>query len=418
MASTISSISEPHTQPSSAAGSEAPSSVRRTDRLRVLLVTVGLGVGGTEEQIKKLALRLDPLRYEVLVCALKGDGVVAHELRTRGVRVVTLGGGSTQDIRVLFRLWRLIRRERPHIVHTFLFWANIAARLVGRLLSVPVLISSYRGLGKTMTWSHRLLDRLTVWPSHNATCCSDAVRQTVTARIAWRPERLVTIHNGVDRIRFDAIVQLAPHSRRVQAHDLGLRGDGPVVGTVGRLVEPEKGFSILLQAMAWLQAAPEGPPCQLLIVGEGPAESRLCALCNELGLTDHVVFAGLRRDVAALLPCMDVFVMPSLSEGFGIAIVEAMMARRPVVATSVGGIPEVVVPGETGLLVPPGDPIALAEAIRDLLRQPDMAARMGRMGRQRAEANFSVETMVARHQAFYESLAAEAGVRAASHTRG
>jgi len=180
-----------------------------------------------------------------------------------------------------------------------------------------------------------------------------------------------------------------------------------VIGTVCRLVEPKKGLAVLLQAMAGLR---DRAVAQLLIVGEGPAFPALRALSVRLGLSDRVVFAGVRRDIAGLLPLMDVFVLPSLYEGFGIALVEAMAAGRPVVATAVGGIPEVVVQGETGLLVPPGDPGALGDAIAHLVNHPEQARLMGARGRERACDRFSIESAVTRHENLYAERMAKVRV--------
>lgn len=217
--------------------------------------------------------------------------------------------------------------------------------------------------------------------------------------VGGEARKYVTIHNGIDPDRFTA-------GRRLTGSELGLQEKLPVIGTVCRLSEPEKGLTVLLQAMARLAEPSGSPGCQLIIVGEGPSSKRLRDLGEELGVAPWVRFVGARRDVADLLPLTDVFVLPSLSEGFGIAIVEAMAAGRPVVATAVGGIPEIVLQGETGLLVPPGDPGALAGAVRQLLEQPDRAAAMGAKGRQRARERFSIATVVRRHEDLYETLIA------------
>ncbi len=364
-----------------------------------MLLTVGLGVGGTEGQILELASQLDRGRFAVTVCALKGDGVIAQELRDRGVRVITLDGQGAWDVRVLYRLFKVIRAERPDVIHAFLFWANLASRIVGRLLRVPVLISSYRELAGCRTWPRRMADRLTGRWVHAMTCCSEAVRELTLMTVGGEARKYVTIHNGIDPDRFTA-------GRRLTGSELGLQEKLPVIGTVCRLSEPEKGLTILLQAMARLAEPSGSPGCQLIIVGKGPSSKRLRELGEKLGVAPWVLFAGARRDVADLLPLTDVFVLPSLSEGFGIAIVEAMAAGRPVVATAVGGIPEIVLQGETGLLVPPGDPGALAGAVRQLLEQPDRAAAMGAKGRQRARERFSIATVVRRHEDLYETLIA------------
>ena len=221
--------------------------------------------------------------------------------------------------------------------------------------------------------------------------------------------RALVEHLGVPTAR-QTIIPFGVDVRRFAATDvatrqeLGLPEQGAVVGTVCRLVEPKKGLSVLLKAMATLTV--QHPGCQLLIVGDGPARGSLESLSRELRLSDCTRFAGARRDIPRILPLVDLFVLPSLYEGFGIAILEAMAAAKPVVATAVGGIPEFVVPGETGLLVQPGNPAHLAQAIGSLLRDPERAVRMGARGRERVVAGFQVSTVVRRHEQVYEACLA------------
>jgi glycosyltransferase involved in cell wall biosynthesis len=189
--------------------------------------------------------------------------------------------------------------------------------------------------------------------------------------------------------------------------ELGLNEDDPVLGTVCRLVEPKKGLAVLLHAMAAIQKREGAPLCQLLIVGDGPARGMLQVLSERLGIASQVVFAGSRRDIPRVLPLLHAFVMPSLYEGFGIAILEAMAAGKPVIATSVGGIPEFVKNGETGLLVNPGDPGALADAMTRVLKEPDLARRMGDKGFEQARDNFGIATVARKHEQVYEACLAQ-----------
>ncbi len=364
-----------------------------------MLVTVGLTVGGTEGQLLEIASRLDRARFEVTVCALKESGPIASELRRRGIRVHALRGRGWWDVRVLYRLFRLIRAENPHIIHAFLFWAHMAALVVGRLLHVPVLVSSYRDAPLWTGSVRRMADRVTARWAQAVTCCSDAVRELAVTQLGGDPARYRTIHNGVDAGQFTSCESPA-------RAELGLREKLPVVGTVCRLDEPKKGLSTLLEAMADMSASTGSDSCQLLIVGDGPARSGLHALSRKLGIAPWVRFAGERHDVARVLSLMDVFVLPSRHEGFGIAILEAMAAGLPVVATNVGGIPEIVVDGETGLLVPPGDAPALANAIRYLLTHPAQAEAFGARGRRRARETFSIDAVVKEHERLYLGLAA------------
>lgn len=367
--------------------------------VKVMLLAIGLGVGGTEGYIKELASRLDRRRFQVVVCVLKGDDCIARELRDNGVRVITLGGKGKSDVRVLVRFLHVVRAEMPDVIHAFLFWANLVSRVVGKLLRVPILISAYHDLELSRAWHHLLMDRLTVRWAHSITCCSAAVCRAVGSQVGGGSEKYVTIPFGVDVGRFSNRSSLGKQ-------ELGLDESLPVVGTVCRLVEPKKGLTALFHAMAQLREE-KAVECQLLVVGEGPAHSQLRDLAVRLGIVRHVVFAGVRRDIESLLSLMDVFVLPSLYEGLGIAILEAMAASRPVVATAVGGIPEIVVHGKTGLLVPPGDPSALAAAIQQMLAHPEQAASFGLQGRRRAEEKFAISIMVEKHQALYEALVAQ-----------
>ncbi len=363
---------------------------------KVMLLAIGLGVGGTETHVLELASRIDRSRFDVTVCTLKPGGMVAQELRDRGVKVVSLNGAGKLDARVLFRLLKLIRAERPDVIQAFLFWANVAARVCGRILRAFPVISSYHDEIVSEGLVVRLIDRLTLKWTQSIVCCSEAVRRSVLSNIGEAGERCTIIPFGVDVDRYR---QSSAATRR----EFGLSEEGAVIGTVCRLVEPKKGLGVLLHAMEELKRRHGKPPCQLLVVGDGPSRADLEALTDRLGLSGWVLFAGTRRDVPRLLQLLDVFVLPSLYEGFGIAILEAMAIGKPVVATTVGGIPEFVNQGETGVLVEPGNVPALADAIDQLLADSARARAMGVRGRERAEGCFGIADVVRRHEQVYDA---------------
>ena len=370
-------------------------------RTKVMLLAVGLGVGGTETHVLELASGLDRSKFDVTVCSLKSGGCLVEELRRRGIRVVCLDGAGKFDLRVLFRLWKLVREERPDVIQSFLFWANLSARFLGRLSKAVRVVCSYHDEIVTEGRLVRMIDRLTFQWSHAVVCCSEAVRRSVSTCLGAPAARQTIIPFGVDAGQFAA-------THVATRRELGVQGSGPIIGTVCRLVEPKKGLQVLLRAMASLKEGGNHPHCQLLIVGEGPAHESLETLSRQLGLSDCTIFAGSRRDIPRILPVMDLFVLPSLYEGFGIAILEAMAAEKPVVATTVGGIPEFVVPDETGLLVEPGNAAALADAIGSLLRNPERARQMGMRGRARVLAGFQMSTVIRRHEQVYEACLANA----------
>jgi glycosyltransferase involved in cell wall biosynthesis len=372
-------------------------------KVTVLLVTVGLGVGGTEVQLMEIAERLDPERFAVTVVALKGEGAIAGEMRKRGIKVVALNGTGKMDARVFFRFFSLVRAEQPDIIHSFLPLANCVGMIVGRMLRISVLIASYRGVEQQRSRFWAWVDWLVVRLAQATTCCSDAVRKSVIEGFGGDTSKYITIYNGIDVERFRRV-------STITKSDLGLREGIATIGTVCRLDEPTKGLAVLLEGIAQLNQIPDIPPFQLLLVGDGSSANDLRRLSEELALNEIVVFAGLRCDVEQILPLLDLFVLPSLSEGFGIALVEAMAAGCPVVATAVGGIPEVVQTGRTGVLVPAGDSKALTEALADLLKDRSKARVFGRDGQRWVGTQFAVSTMVQHHENLYERLLQDAGV--------
>jgi glycosyltransferase involved in cell wall biosynthesis len=223
-------------------------------------------------------------------------------------------------------------------------------------------------------------------------------RQVEIEQTGVSPEKVVTIYNGVDAENFSTS---GTRTTGQVLQPFGIPTDVPLVGSVGRF-RPQKGYADLLVAMK--QVKENAPTARLLLVGDAELQADLEAKAMSLGLDEVVTFAGVRTDVPEILTALDVFVLASLWEGMPNAILEAMAAGLPVVATAVGGTPEVVVDGVTGLLVPPRDPTALAQAITRLLDDPDLRQRMGRAGRERVLQHFSVEQMVKRTQTLYEQL--------------
>jgi len=328
-------------------------------------------------------------------------GAVADEIEKAGARVINLGAKNKLDFRILFRLHRLLKEHKTDILHSFLFHANMLGRIVGKLAGVPVILSCERTMG--MESKHRLLlNPLTAPLADKIITVSEAVREFAIAKIGIRPDKLITIYNGVDLSEFSQ----SPNSKGTEEakRELGINPSCMVVGTVGHL-EKEKGCEYLLQAAA--QVSAQDGNVTFLLVGDGSQRAKLENLAEDLSISSNVIFMGYRTDVPRILSVMDIFVLPSLYEGLPNALLEAMAACRPVVATQVGGIPEVVADGETGILVPQRDPGALARAICVLLEHRERAREMGIAGRKQVEKLFSVEKMIAKTEALYEELVKE-----------
>jgi glycosyltransferase involved in cell wall biosynthesis len=372
--------------------------------VRVVHLITELSHGGSQSALLRLLQASDGSRFRPLVaCWYGGDGAVAHELRAAGFRVVDLGMGSGSRLAPLLRLYRLLRQERPQILHTWMFHANVPGRIIGRLAGVPVIISSERTMGQEGRM-RREANRLTAPLADRIICVSTPVATYAREQIGLPASRLVVIPNGV-----------ALEGRPQRDHD-ERTGDVVRMGYVGRL-SPVKGVDLLLEAAARLAADATLPRWELRIIGAGDERPALEEAALTLGLGDRVRFLGPRSDIPAQLAELDLLVLPSRWEGMPNVALEAMAARLPVVATAVGGTPEVVVDGETGLLTPAEDVAALTAALRSLILDADGRAAMGAAGRRRVEEGFTLAHAVARTAALYEDLLQEQDVPQAQPRR-
>lgn len=363
--------------------------------LRVLHVITDTNVGGAGRYLLNLLGSRAFGGLDVWVACPHGE--LGRRIDALGVsRVEVSAGDVSWSWSLLGELRAVIRRLRPHVVHTH---ASLAGRVAARLAGVPVLYTKHNvvriptsagvvpppaGPVKRVfnRWSGRLLaDRIIA--------VSGAVaRELVEA--GFDPRQVVTIPNGIDLRPFAA-------AGAVRRRPFGYR-----VGTAARL-SPQKGLDVLIEAAA--RVVRQEPRARFVIGGEGPERPRLEEMIRARGLADRVVLPGFVDDVPGFLADLDVYVLSSRYEGLPLAVLEAMAAGLPVVATDVGGVREAVVDGQTGVLVPAGDPVALAGAILELLRDPDRARALGRAGRQRAEAEFDAELMASRVTELYREIA-------------
>ena len=363
--------------------------------VKVLHLITELDIGGAQRALARLLAHLDRERFDpAVVCLYNGDKAVAREIRALGIPVTDLGMTAKWRLDAFWRLYRLLHRERPIILHTWMFHANIPGRVLGRLAGVPIIISSERTMGQESRWRY-WLSHITDPLTDRVVCVSQQVADFVVARVGIPRRKTVVIPNGIDAHIFEHL----PAKRQARAM-LGLPLDSTLAGTVARL-NPVKRLDVLLRAAASLDDV------HIVIVGDGPERARLASLAQDLNVADRATFAGRQDNVPEWLAALDIFVLTSDWEGMPNAVLEAMAAGLPVVATAVGGTPEVVVDGVTGLLVPPRDPDALARAIVRLLRDPQLRQDMGRAGRERVERHFSVYKMVRATEALYDELLRE-----------
>jgi glycosyltransferase involved in cell wall biosynthesis len=353
--------------------------------------------------LEELLAALKEAGYDLTIaCA---DGPYLREFRQAGYRVKTLsispGLNVFHHLFSLVQIYRFIKREKFDIVHTHTPVAAFIARLAARMAGTPYIVNTVHGFyfHENMFAIPRkifiALERLTGRVTDLTFSESDEDFQTAVRERICPPDRIIAIGNGANLKKFD--LGLLDSARLNVRDELGLSRDADVVGIVGRIVE-RKGFIEFVRSMPRvLEAKPE---TRFLIVGDAlPSDNdsvkdEVKRLVDSLRIKDKVVFAGLRLDIAEVLSAMDVFVLPSYWEGMPGVVLEAMAMARPVVTTRVRGCREVTVDGETGILVPSRDVEALAEAIVRLVRDKELAHRMGLAGRKRVEERFNRDKVV------------------------
>ncbi|HYS78280.1 MAG TPA: glycosyltransferase [Candidatus Dormibacteraeota bacterium] len=369
-------------------------------RVRVLHVLSTLLPGGSELSVLRLAGALDPRRYRTSVAFLRGEAVLRPEFEAIGAEVVPVRLRSTLDPFCLLRLRALVARGRQDLVHTHMDVADFYGALAGRLGGAHAVVSTKHApdeFRSRRTWKRYpflLLERLAYEMDDAVIVVSRDLASFLEETEHLPRRKMVIIGHGVDGA--------APALPRAEARAaLGLPALDPLIGSVGRLSR-EKGHTFLLRALPAIVTAFPGAGC--VLAGDGPSRRDLEDEARGLGMSDRVVFLGHRGDVPAILSALDLFVQPSLYEGFGMSLLEAMAARLPIIATRVGGIPEVVDDQVAGLLVPPADAAALARAANALLGDRGRARRLAEGAARLVVERHSMASVAARVDALYRRL--------------
>jgi glycosyltransferase involved in cell wall biosynthesis len=371
----------------------------------VVHLVEALGIGGIERLVATVATGLPVDKYQVQVwCAISG-GSIADDLRAKGIEVRILGITSYYNPLSFLRLARMLRLVRPDIVHTHTYFVNTLGRIAAKLAGIPVILthvhSTYWTYSKRNLFIEKILSRVT----DRIICCSNAVKEFVVSHEGVETEKTITIYNGVQ-------VRPGPLDRSAIRIKLGLDSTDFVIVTIGSLFA-HKGHKYFIEALTRVKKNQRS--IKYLIVGDGPLRETLHAYVRDSGLEHAVRFIGEKKDIGEFLVSADIYVQPSCArEGLGMSILEAMAYGKPVIATTIGGIPEAVDNGVTGLLVPPGDSAALAEALGVLLHDNSKRENLGREGAGRFALKFSADTFL--HE--IDSLYVDCLEQTKNHSRG
>jgi glycosyltransferase involved in cell wall biosynthesis len=360
-----------------------------------------VGSGGVEQRRLLLAKGLDRTEFSQALICTQAMGGLPERFAQAGCALHEIGvfrhiGDKERYTRAL----RIIEDYRPHIIHGAVFEGVAVAAVAGRLGGVPIIIGEETSDPVNRRWRGHLLYRSLAALTHRMVAISPAVRDYLVRRIAIAERKVALINNGV--------AEPAPVDGAVVARlraSLGITTDDIVIGSVGRLQDDHKRFSDLIRALACVRQS--CPAAKLLIVGGGQDEAMLRSLAAKLGVGDHVLLAGYQPDPLPYYELMHLFALASAYEGLPLVVVEAMFKGLPVVATRVAGIPWVVREGETGFLVEPFAPEALAMRLIQLCSDQGLMRRLGGKGRLRAKSEFNADRYVRDVAALYRTLAEE-----------
>lgn len=370
------------------------------DKFRVLEFSTYAKIGGTQKMLLEFLRHASHDRFAYYHCVLLAHDALIEEIGNLGIPQASLNMRGYWDIRAWWKLYLFIKDQQIDLMRTYGLKADIIGRIVGKLAGIPINITSVRSTDPWRKWHHVWLDRSTSNLVDLYLSNSEAGRLAVHQRERIPLSKIITIPNGIDIERFDPTKINAGrvHSLREQ---FGLSSSTPVIGMVANLCQMKE-HKTIIDALPRIQA--RFPRVKCLFVGADYLQGEIQRYVKEQHSEASVIFAGFQRDIPECLALLDIFLLPSLWEGLPTAMLEAMAIKRPVIATPVGGIPEILTDGETGLLIPTQHPDALANAVISLLESPDKAAALAEAGCHLIRTRCSIQTMAAQTEQLYERL--------------
>ncbi len=354
-----------------------------TEKIQIVHLTTDSAIGGTERMISDIAFALDKKRFESTVVTLIGGGELENVCMERNISYKSLNMRSKLDLLAVIRLFFLLKRMNIDILHTYLFHANILGRIIGKILSVPVVVSGQRNVDVWRKWYHNFLDKLTYRLSDKIISNSKAGKDFLVESVGLKPDNIDVIYNGVD--------------------PLDARNNDPreklCLTTVASLTL-KKGHIYLLEALGRIKNI----DFEFFVIGEGTEKVFLENRAEKLGLKEKIFFEGYQKSIASYIIKTDIFVLPSLWEGLPVALMEAMSCGLPCIASNVGGIGELIEHMTDGLLVEPKNVDQLEQAITKLLNDKKLRFFLGNNAKNRIETAFSKNKMIDNLEKTYTEL--------------
>ena len=374
----------------------------KNEIINILYVIAAMGPGfggGAERALINLAKRVNREKYKPIVCCVTRGGPSVEELKEANIPIYILGKKSKIDISVLFKLIKIIRKEKISIIHTYMFTSNMWGRLAAILSRVPVIITSEQALSyhEKEEWYHIFIDKFLSFFTDKITAVSPEVAESVVKKEGISPKKIKVIFNGVELNKFDRKIDVYSKKR-----ELGLDPSFLTIGIVGSLT-PVKRIDLFLRIASLVLKVK--PQVQFVIVGEGVLLDNLEKLAIQLKIKEKVFFLGgkNREEIPQIFKIMDIYVLTSKSEGLPTVLIEAGASGVPVVSFDVGGVRNIVIDGKTGFLIPSGNLELMTEAIIKLLDNSSKREEMGREAKEYVK-KFDVSEMVKNTESLYEEL--------------
>jgi sugar transferase (PEP-CTERM/EpsH1 system associated) len=363
--------------------------------IKVLHLIQGLEIGGLENMVVSLSKGVNRCLYQPAICCYDTLGTLASSLNGT-VNVHFLKRNQGIDYTYPFKLAKLLRKEKVHILHLHNSTAFFYGVIAGGIARVPVIVYTEHARDVFPNLKVRIADKFLSLFTNKVIVVADFLKKNLIKYEWFNPSKVMTIYNGIDGSKFKAEFDKSEIKR-----GLGLSENSRIIGMVARL-DPIKNHKSLIMSMQ--SVIKKFPEAILLIIGDGPIRNELEVFVEKCDLKKNVTFLWTRHDIPQLLSVMDIFVLCSMSEGLPITLLEAMAGGKPIVATRVGGIPEVIEHNINGLLIPSGNIEALLDAILELLRDTEKAKQLGAAAERKFERNFSLSSMVEKYQEVYEAL--------------
>jgi len=373
-------------------------------KINILHLYQNSKIEGVQQQIFSLIKSYNKELFNPIFCCLGNKEKIAEKLEQHGIEVITLNRTNYNRLsfKIIKELYTIIKNKNIHILRTHRYRSNLYGRIAGWLAGVPVIISSvhdnYRSDKKI---ERRLINKFLSKITDKIVAVSESIKKDIIKYDKIDPSKIEVIKNGVDTLIF------RPQSKDYELlKSLGINNDEIVIGFVGRIV-PAKGLEYLLEAFSYVKK--ELNNIKLLIVGDGAILRNLKNYSIELGISEYTIFTGERQDIQKILPCIDIFVMPSIAEGLPNALLEAMASGKPIVTTKIGGIPEIIKDRFNGLIIPDKNSEILAKAIKELITDKDLSEKLGKNARYFIIENYSIEAITKKWEDLYFSILGEKG---------